>query len=109
MFYTAFPFVFTLGRGLQQPGTIPKVARRHLLMQHDNAAASCIRLIHLLFDQLQRHATTVETSVYVKNNPASFKEFAKWQADAGFLARLKEAAKHPERPKSKKLANTILT
>jgi len=51
----------------------------------------------------------VETSVYVKNNPASFKEFAKWQADAGFLARLKEAAKHPERPKSKKLANTILT
>ena len=27
-FYTAFPFVFTLGRGLQQPGTIPKAAHR---------------------------------------------------------------------------------
>ena len=93
--------VFNSPEPFQKPLTV-------LLMQHDNAAASCVRLIHLLFDQLQRHATTVETSIYVKNNPASFKEFANWQADAGFLARLKEAAKHPERPESKKLAKTIL-
>jgi hypothetical protein len=108
LFYTAFPFVFPLGRGLQQPGSIPEAATRHLLNQHDNAAASCVRLLHLLCDQIQRHAVAVQTSIYVKNNPKAFEEWSKWQADPKFLAQLKEAAQHPDRPASRKLAKRIL-
>jgi len=48
--------------------------RRHILHP------SC----HLLFDQLQRHATTVQTAVFVKANPCSFQSFVEWQA--GFPA-----------------------
>ena len=108
LFYSAFPFVFLLGRGLQQVGSVPKAARRHLLLQYTNAAASCARLVHLLFDQLQRHAATVQTAVYVKANPGSFDAFAAWQADETFLAQLREAAQHPNRPASKALAKRIL-
>ena len=108
LFYSAFPFIFLLGRGLQQVGSVPKAARRHLLLQYTNAAASCARLIHLLFDQLQRHATTVQTAVYVKSHPSSFQAFAEWQADDTFLPQLQEAARYPERTSSKELAKRVL-
>jgi len=108
LFYSAFPFVFFLGRGLQQAGSVPEAAFRHLMQQYTNAGACCARLLHLLFDQRQRHATTVQTAVYVRANPGSFQAFAEMQADPTFLAQLREAAQYPNRPASIALAKRVL-
>ena len=51
LMYSAFPRIFLLGKGIQQQGSIPKAAVRHLLLQYDGRAANCLRLVFLLFNQ----------------------------------------------------------
>ena len=108
LFYWSFPFVFLLGRGLKTIGSMSQTTSRHLQLQFTGTAATVCRLTHLILDQYQRHANTRHDAAFLKQNPTSFAEFAKWQSETEFSLNLKEAAKHPERAKSKKNCERIM-
>ena len=78
-----------------------------MMFQFTGSFSSCIRLIFVLFDQLQRHAASRVIASRVKCNPTSFDTFSKWVNDPAFIDRLKEAAKDPKSSSSIKLLNKL--
>ena len=107
LLYCAFPFLFLLGRGLQQHGQINKRQCRHLLMQFTCNFSTCHRFIFCLFDQLQRHSAVQTIAAKFKNNPESLKKLQEWVADPQFLKKLKQAAMNPNTSSSKALLAKI--
>ena len=95
LFYSTFPFLFLLGCGLESHGSVPVDRVRHMMFQFSGRFPICVRLIFLLFDQLQRHAASRVIASRVKCNPTSFDEFAKWVNDPAFAVQLEEASKNP--------------
>ena len=108
LLYSAFAHIFLLGKGIQQSGTLPKSAVRHLLLQYDGRAASCLRLLFLLFNQKQRHATAQAVAAAVKMHPEAFKHFAQWVSDKEFVQQLIDAQKDPSSPTSRKLIAKVM-
>ena len=107
LLYASFPFLFLLGCGLQSSGSVPVNRVRHMMFQFSGRFQTCIRLIFLLFDQLQRHAASRVIASRVKCNPKSFEEFAKWVNDPKFTDQLKEGAKNPTATSSIQLLNKL--
>lgn len=108
LFYSAFPHVFLLGKGLKQQGSLPKAAVRHLLLQYDGTAANCLRLVFLLFNQKQRHAAAQAIAAAVKMQPSAFKQFGQWVSDETFVDQLRTAQKDPASIQSKKLVGEVM-
>lgn len=108
LMYSAFPRVFLLGKGIQQQGSIPKAAVRHLLLQYDGRAANCLRLVFLLFNQRQRHAAAQAVAAAVKMHPEAFKKFSSWISDKQFVKDLETAQKDPTSDSSKKLISKVM-
>ena len=108
LMYSAFPRIFLLGKGIQQQGSIPKAAVRHLLLQYDGRAANCLRLVFLLFNQKQRHAAAKAVAAAVKMHPESFKKFSEWVNDKQFVQDLQSAQKDPTSDTSKKLISKLM-
>ena len=108
LLYAAFPFLFLLGRGLLQTGSVPTSSVRHMFFQFHGRFSACQRLIFSLFDQLQRHAVNRSVAARIKTSPDSFAQFANWVTDPEFLPRLSEASSNPERPESVSLLKQLL-
>lgn len=108
LFYSAFPFIFLLGRGIQSKGTLSKLEIRHLLLQYDGRAANCLRLVFLLFNQKQRHAAAEVIAAAVKMEPEAFRQFGEWVSDATFVSQLRTAQKDPTSEKTKKIIQKIV-
>ena len=106
--YSAFPRIFFLGKGIQQQGSIPNAAVRHLLLQYDGRAANCLRLVFLLFNQKQRHAAAQAVAAAVKMHPEAFKIFAEWVSDKEFVQQLQAAQNEPTSDDSKKLISKLM-
>ena len=87
---------------------MPKSTSRHLQLQFTGTAANVCRLTHLIIDQYQRHANTQKVAAYLKQNQASFDEFAAWKNEPNFIPELQEAAKNPRRKKSMKMCQRIM-
>ena len=108
LFYSAFPFIFLLGKGLQKKGTLPKTAIRHLLLQYDTRAASCLRLAFLLFNQKQRHAAAEAIAAAVKMQPKAFTQFGKWVSDQSFVSQLRAAQEDPTSKEAKSMIQKVM-
>jgi hypothetical protein len=108
LFYSAFPFIFLLGKGIQQKGSLPKTAMRHLLLQYDNRAANCLRLVFLLFNQKQRHAAAEAIAAAVKMKPEAFQQFGEWVSDSNFVSELKNAQQDPTSKNAKTMIAKIM-
>lgn len=108
LLYGSFPHLFLFGSGLLQSGSVPTKAVRHLMFQFHNRFASCLRLIFLLFDQLQRHETARSVAARVKGNPKSISEFAHWVADPTFIEELRDALSRPNDPSTLVLIKKIM-
>ena len=108
LFYSASPHIFLFGRGLQQKGSIPKAAVRHLLLKYDGRAANCLRLLFLLFNQKQSHAAAKAIAAAVKMQPSAFQQFGDWVSDPSFIQQLKTAQSDFTSPDSKKLVGKIM-
>ncbi|KAK4013695.1 hypothetical protein OUZ56_026247 [Daphnia magna] len=107
LFYSSFPFLFILGCGLESSGTVSSSYVRPMMFQFTRSFSSCIRLIFVLFDQLQRHAASRVIASRIKCNSISFDTFSKWVNDPAFIDQLKEAAKYPKSTSSLKLLNKL--
>lgn len=107
LFYSSLPFLFILGCGLESSGTVSSSYVRHMMFTVTGSFSSCIRLIFVLFDQLQRHADSRVIASRVKCNPTSFDTFSEWVNDPAFIDQLKEAAKDPKSTSFMKLLNKL--
>lgn len=65
------------------------------MLQFRGQFFGCIRLIFLLFDQLQRQAATRDVASRVKVYPSSFEKFMDLMNEPDFEQQLKEASKNP--------------
>ena len=77
------------------------------MIQFTGRFSSCVRLIFLLFDQMQRHSASRVIASRVKCNPLSFETFSKWVNDPAFIDQLKEAAKDPKATSSIQLISKM--
>ncbi len=107
MLYSAFPHLFPLGKGLRKTGSVPQKDVQHILYQWHGKFAGCIRLVFLLFDQFQRHATARQVHATVKSNKSSLDAFSNLIAETGFRERLERAKNDPDAPESKALLSKL--
>lgn len=94
-FTQTLPGLFPLGDDFRKQGSVPELTRRRLLLSYNPAFGSCAQLIFLLFNQLQRHTALQVLAGYVRNTPASFKEFIELSADPNIKLRLEAAIANP--------------
>ena len=105
--YSAFPFLFLLGKGLRKSGSVAEKDVRHMLLQFTGNFAKTPRFIFLLFDQKQRHAACQNLAAKVKNSPKSIQVLNDLVNDPSFLEKLKIAVKDPSTKESISLVNKI--
>jgi hypothetical protein len=68
LMYKAFPHLFVLDKGLITHGPLSKKDSRHLLLQFHGEFAACLRIVFVLFDQLQGHSATRVIAAKVKTD-----------------------------------------
>lgn len=108
LFYSAFPHLFPLGRGIPSTGTVPEVNVKHMLNQFSNQFVKSSQLIFLLFNQKQRHQVAQSVKARVMSNPESFERFSTTIADDDFQARLTRAAENPAGPEARQVLRETL-
>ena len=108
LLYSCFPFLFLLGRGLLQTGSVPVICVRHMLFQFHGRFSACHRFIFCLFDQFQRHTAARTLAATIKSNDLSFSKFSEWVNDPEFTTRLSEASKNPFHPDSVSLLKELM-
>jgi hypothetical protein len=104
LLYRTFPHLFFFGSGLEGNGTLSDRQVRHLLFQFGGQFAKCSRLIFLLFDQKQRHASARIIASRIKSHPQSLDIFKLWASDSNKIVQLEEAIQNP----GTKSANNLL-
>ena len=101
--------VFLLGTAYDKYHKAPRLTtkqRKHLLMQFNCAAASCVPLIFHLFDQMQRHQTI--RSVHAKTqDKEKFDAFVKMFTSDEFQDKLQKALVDPHGPEGREVIRKL--
>ena len=103
-----FPYLFLLGRGLEDNGPLKQNFVEHRMCQFSNQMPNDERLIFTLFNQMQKHAAARSVSLKVRNNENAFREFGEKVCDPAFQDELKQYSENPETPEAKDFLASIM-
>ena len=112
LFYSSFGHLFLLGEGAPKRMTSSQAQINHMLDQYDGRFANSPQLLFTLFNQLQRGVTARQVSLRVRGNHNLMKKFAKIVNEEGFVERLEDAIRNPDKKESKaliRLVNELIT
>jgi hypothetical protein len=108
LFLGSFPWLFLFGDGIPGHGSMPTTFNSFILQHYKQDFAQCPKLIFLLFNQIQRHATARVASAKVNSSKKGINKFMDTINSPNFDDQLQAALKSPESQYAKKLMNQIL-